>query len=72
MKAFVNLAWLIDLGLVGLFIVLPTYNLVIADNCLTDPTEIKAAVIMITVGLLVLSPITWALNGARKLVNRKR
>lgn len=71
MKALINLAWLIDLALIAVFIVSPTYSLVISDNHLTDPDEIKAAVLMIVGGLLILSPITYVLNGLKKAVNGK-
>lgn len=72
MKLIVNLAWIIDMGLILLFIAYPTYMLVIADNYITDPAEVKAAVIMILVGLLVLSPVTWVLSIARKALKGKR
>ncbi len=71
MKLLVNLCWIIDLILIAVFIAIPTYRLVIADNYITDPEEVKTAVIMILGGLLVLSPITYVLNLARKAVNRK-
>lgn len=72
MKLIVNLAWIVDMGLILLFIAYPTYMLVIADNYITDPAEVKAAVIMIIVGLLVLSPVTWVLSIARKALKGKR
>lgn len=72
MKLFVNLAWIINIILIAIFIVFPAYNLLIADNYITDPDEVKVAAIMIAVGLLVLSPITCALKCARSLVNRKK
>lgn len=72
MKLIVNLAWIVDMGLILLFIAYPTYMLVIADNYITDPAEVKAAVIMILVGLLVLSPVTWVLSIARKALKGKR
>lgn len=72
MKLFVNLAWIIDIILIAIFIVFPAYNLLIADNYITDPDEVKVAAIMIAIGLLVLSPITCALKCARSLVNRKK
>lgn len=71
MKFLVNLGWIIDLILIAVFIAIPTYRLVLADNYITDPEEVKNAVIMILGGLLVLSPITYVLNLARKVVNRK-
>lgn len=72
MKLIVNLAWIVDMGLILLFIAYPTYMLVIADNYITDPAEVQAAVIMIIVGLLVLSPVTWVLSIARKALKGKR
>lgn len=72
MKLIVNLAWIVDIGLILLFIAYPTYRLVIADNYITDPAEMQAAVIMIIVGLLVLSPITWVLSIARKAMKGRR
>ena len=71
MKLLVNLAWLIDLALIAIFIVYPSYTILITDNYITDPTEVKTAAIMIVGGLLILSPITCALKCARKAVNRK-
>ena len=72
MKLFVNLAWIADLIAIFVFIGCPAFNLLISDNYITDPEEVKIAVISIIAGLLILSPITCALNVARKFVNRDK
>lgn len=71
MKLLVNLAWIADIIAIIVFIGCPAYNLLIADNYITDPEEMKIAVISIILGLLILSPITCALSAARKIMNKK-
>lgn len=71
MRLFLNLAFIVDIILVFIFIVSPSWELLIAKS-VTDPEEMAIMSIIIIVSLIVLSPITYALNIARKFFNGRK